>query len=51
MQSNRVYSVNCKDGEQTYVGRTDTQAIRRMKDRGAPSSTFEQQATTDQDTD
>jgi hypothetical protein len=40
MQSNIVYSVNCNDCGQTYVGKTDRQAIRRMNEHGAPPATF-----------
>ena len=40
MQSNIVYSVKCNDCEQSYVGKTDRQAIRRMKEHGAPPDTF-----------
>jgi hypothetical protein len=42
MQSNIVYSVNCIDCGQTYIGKTERQAIRRMKEHGAPSTTYEQ---------
>jgi hypothetical protein len=50
MQSNMVYSVDCKDREQIQMRKTDRQSIRRMKARGVLSSTFEQQATADRDT-
>jgi hypothetical protein len=50
MQLNIVYSVYFEDYEQTYVGKTDRQTIRRMKEHGAPSSTFEQEGTADQAT-
>ena len=46
MQSNIVYSVNCNDCGQTYVGKTDRQAIRRMNEHGAPPATFEPLRTT-----
>jgi hypothetical protein len=51
MQSNIVYSVNCSNCEQTYVGKTDRQAIRRMKEHGAPINTYKQITTTDRDAD
>jgi hypothetical protein len=51
MQSNIVYSFSSINCEQTYVRKTDRQTIRSMKEHGAPSSTFEQQATADRDTD
>jgi hypothetical protein len=51
MQSSIVYSVNCKDCEQKYVEKTDRQAIRRMKEHGAPSNAFGQQTTAEYDTD
>jgi hypothetical protein len=41
MQSNIVYSVNFKECGQAYVGKTDRQAIRCMKEHGAPSDTFD----------
>jgi alpha-glucosidase (family GH31 glycosyl hydrolase) len=50
LQSNIVYSVYSKDCEQTHVAKTDRQVIRRTQEHGAPSSTFEQQATADRDT-
>jgi hypothetical protein len=43
MQSNIVYFFNCKDCQQTYVGKTDRQARRRMKESGVPDSAFKQQ--------
>ena len=46
MQSNIVYSVNCNDCGQTYVGKTDRQAIRRMNEHGALPATFEPLRTT-----
>jgi hypothetical protein len=51
MQSNIVYSVDCTNCEQTYVGKTDRQAIRCMKEHGTPISAFEQLTTTDRDAD
>jgi hypothetical protein len=50
-QPNIVYSVNCTNCEQTYVGKTDRQAIRRMKEHGAPINTYKQITTTHRDTD
>jgi hypothetical protein len=41
MQSNIVYSVNCIECGQAYVEKTSRQAIRRMKEHGAPSNTFD----------
>jgi hypothetical protein len=41
MQSNIVYSVNCQECWQAYVGKTDRQAIRRINEHGTPSDTFD----------
>jgi hypothetical protein len=51
MQSDIVYPFNGINCEQTYMAKTDGQAIRRMEEHGAPKSAFKQQTTTDRDTD
>jgi hypothetical protein len=50
MKSSIVYSVNCEGCERICVWKTDRQAIQRMKEQGAWSTTCEQQATVDRDT-
>ena len=42
MQSNIVYSVKCNDCDQSYIGKTERQAIRRMREHGAPKGVFNQ---------
>ncbi|CAF1614524.1 unnamed protein product [Adineta ricciae] len=41
LQADIVYSVNCKDCGDTYVGKTIRQPIRRLKEHGAPKSIFQ----------
>ena len=41
MQSNIVYSVKCSDCDHSYIGKTDRQAVRRMREHGAPKKTFD----------
>jgi hypothetical protein len=42
LQANSVYSVQCTDCGQIYVGKTERQPIRRLREHGAPYSTFEE---------
>ena len=44
MQSNIVYSVKCSDCDHSYIGKTDRQAVRRMREHGAPKETFDKRS-------
>lgn len=41
LQSDIVYSIGCNDCDQIYVGKTERQGIRRLREHGAPSSLFQ----------
>ena len=51
MQSNIVYSVKCSDCDHSYIGKTDRQAIRRMREHGAPKDAFDEPKSSDDDDD
>ena len=40
LQSNIIYQVNCSSCSASYVGKTNRQACRRLKEHGAPSNTL-----------
>ena len=41
MQSDVVYSVQCSDCSHSYIGKTQRQSIRRLKEHGAPKNSFD----------
>ena len=41
MQSNIVYSIQCNEGDQLYIGKTIRHAMTRLCEHGAPASTFD----------
>jgi hypothetical protein len=43
MQSDVVYAIKCNDCGHSYIGKTERQCIRRLREHGAPKTTFEQQ--------
>ena len=45
MQSNVVYSVQCSDCDQVYIGKTTRHAMTRLCEHGAPSSMFNPSTT------
>ncbi|CAF1663857.1 unnamed protein product [Adineta ricciae] len=53
MQSDVVYSISCIDCNQTYIGKTERQSIRRLREHGAPKQSFDsrptEQASSDED--
>ncbi|CAF2999044.1 unnamed protein product [Rotaria sp. Silwood2] len=50
IQSDIVYAIQCKDCKQIYVGKTEQQAIRRMRQHGAPKTTYSATTGNDQST-
>ena len=53
MQSDVVYPISCIDCNQTYIGKTERQSIRRLREHGAPKQSFDsrpnEQASSDED--
>ncbi|CAF1619600.1 unnamed protein product, partial [Adineta ricciae] len=45
MQSDVVYSISCIDCNQTYIGKTERQSIRRLREHGAPKQSFDSRPT------
>jgi hypothetical protein len=51
LQSDIVYSVQCADCRETYVGKTERQCAKRMYEHGAPKHTFGKHQNHDDDDD
>ncbi|CAF1153344.1 unnamed protein product [Adineta ricciae] len=53
MQSDVVYSISCIDCSQTYIGKTERQSVRRLREHGAPKQSFDarpnEQTSSDED--
>lgn len=49
LQSDVVYAIKCKDCGECYVGKTERQCERRLREHGAPTNTFEQHSSTTND--
>ena len=48
LQSDIVYAAKCKDCGDTYVGKTERQCNRRLREHGAPKDTFDRNPGTDE---